>query len=72
MCCLTPCLKRKKRSSLNYSQRELLGDFNQKSDITIIVFGKDEFSSARSKRGRGGRDWPWQQPSSMHICELSP
>lgn len=49
-CVLPYSLSRKKEKEFAKLQsKELLGGFHQKSDITIIVFGKDEFSSARSK-----------------------
>lgn len=63
---------KEKKFELNYSQRELLGGFNQKSGITVIMFGKDEFGSASSKRGKGGRAFHGSMPGSIHICELSP
>ena len=47
-------------------------DYNQKSDMTIIMFGKDEFISAHSKRGAGNRA-PWGiMLVSVQICELGP
>lgn len=43
--------KKGKKFTLNCSQRERPEDFNQKSDITVIMFGKTELISVCSKRG---------------------